>query len=233
MKTFYRTIARDPPCRNIRKINAKFLPRPISKRSVRKVGGISFYHSPLCRRADVAIPSRFIYRPIILSRSSRFFTSPHFSDKALGFFSKDSFSLLLRKTEKSRAYRIDLLRPFPIPQFFNVKLSKYGFTYCKEEKETLIFCALSTSTSKCFCRSSKSTKIFSSETKEKKREEKSKTPYKRRFDLSQTRRMDGEEGGSSSLAGSVAHGITGHDPSRYIGIICNEAASGGFSIRFH
>lgn len=94
MKTFYRTIARDPPCRNVRKINAKFLPRPISKRSVRKVGGISFYHSPLCRRADVAIPSRFIYRPIILSRSSRFFTSPHFSDKALGFFSKDSFSLL-------------------------------------------------------------------------------------------------------------------------------------------
>lgn len=43
-----------------------------------------------------------------------------------------------------------------------------------------------------------------------------------------------EREGGCSLAGSVAHEITGHDPSRYTGgIIRNEAASGGFSIRFH
>lgn len=80
-------------------------------------------------------------------------------------------------------------------------------------------------------------KIYES-SKKKKREEK-----KRRVKLAQLQMMfrsladkkDREEReGGCSLAGSVAHGITGHDPSRYTGgIIRNEAASGGFSIRFH
>lgn len=137
MKTFYRTIARDPPCRNIRKINAKFLPRPISKRSVRKVGGISFYHSLLCRRADVAIPSRFIYRPIILSRSSRFFTSPHFSDKALGFFSKDSFSppLLSGKRKNRGLTGSTCFAPFPSRNFLTSNYQNMVLLIVKKRKK--------------------------------------------------------------------------------------------------
>lgn len=136
MKTFYRTIARDPPCRNVRKINAKFLPRPISKRSVRKVGGISFYHSPLCRRADVAIPSRFIYRPIILSRSSRFFTSPHFSDKALGFFSKDSFSPSPSRKRKNRGLTgSTCFAPFPSRNFLTSNYQNMVLLIVKKRKK--------------------------------------------------------------------------------------------------